>query len=218
MLLGGLWHGASFNFIIWGGLNGVGMIVYQLWIKTGWHIRMLFMTCLSAGLIVIRHYYPLPIWNLLTVWMLVIYAGTIVRYIYHLCKGCKGQNLGYIWGVAQTFTFITFTRLFFRSGSNLDPATANTEAWNTAQNMVNQIGSKWNTSIIPDICAEYWEVFSLVLLGIIIHWLPSKWKRWYRINFALMPIPVMVVLIVAVVFVIYQFITADTQAFIYFQF
>ena len=58
----------------------------------------------------------------------------------------------------------------------------------------------------------------LVLLGIIIHWLPSKWKRWYRINFALMPIPVMVVLIVAVVFVIYQFITADTQAFIYFQF
>ena len=31
MLLGGLWHGASWNFIIWGGLNGGGMIVYQLW-------------------------------------------------------------------------------------------------------------------------------------------------------------------------------------------
>ena len=155
MLLGGLWHGASFNFIIWGGLNGVGMIVYQLWKKTGWHLRMLFMTLLSAGLIAIRHYYPLPIWNLLTVWMLVIYAGFIVRYIYHLCKGQRGQNIGYLWGVAQTFTFITFTRLFFRSGSNLDPKTANIEAWNTAQNMVNQIGGKWNTSIIPDICAEY---------------------------------------------------------------
>ena len=23
MLLGGLWHGASFNFIIWGGLHGI---------------------------------------------------------------------------------------------------------------------------------------------------------------------------------------------------
>ena len=218
MLLGGMWHGASFNFIIWGGLNGAGMIVYQLWIKTGWHLRMLFMTLLSAGLIAIRHYNPLPIWNLLTVWMLVIYAGFIVRYIYHLCKGKKGQALGYLWGVVQTFTFITFTRLFFRSGSNLDPETANIEAWNTAKNMVNQIGSKWNTSVIPDICTEYWEVFSLILLGMVIHWLPSKMKRWYRINFAMLPIPIMIVMIAVTVFVIYQFMTAETQAFIYFQF
>lgn len=218
MLLGGLWHGASFNFIIWGGLNGAGLIVHQLWKKTGWHLRMIFMTCLCAGLIAFRHYYPLPICNLLTVWMLVIYVGSIVRYIYYLCGGKKGQGFGYIWGAAQTFTFITFTWLFFRSGSNLDPKTANIEAWNTAQHMVNQIGSKWNTSVIPDICATYWIVFTLILLGITIHWLPSKWKRWYRINFAMLPIPVMILAIVAAVFIIYQFITADTQAFIYFQF
>ena len=218
MLLGGLWHGASWNFIIWGGLNGAGMIVYQLWKKTTWHLRMVFMTLLSAGLIVIRHYYPIPIWNLLTVWMLVIYAGFIVRYIYHLCNGRKGEGLGNIWGIVQTFTFITFTRLFFRSGSNLDPATANTEAWNTAKNMVQQIGSKWNTAVIPDICSEYWKVFALVLIGMIIHWMPTRWKRWYRINFALLPLPIMVLAIVAVVFIIYQFVTADVQAFIYFQF
>ena len=218
MLLGGLWHGASWNFIIWGGLNGGGMIVYQLWKKTTWHLRMVFMTLLSAGLIVIRHYYPIPIWNLLTVWMLVIYAGFIVRYIYHLCNGRKGEGLGNIWGIVQTFTFITFTRLFFRSGSNLDPATANTEAWNTAKNMVQQIGSKWNTAVIPDICSEYWKVFALVLIGMIIHWMPTRWKRWYRINFALLPLPIMVLVIVAVVFIIYQFVTADVQAFIYFQF
>ena len=72
MLLGGLWHGASWNFIIWGGLNGAGMIVYQLWKKANWHLRMLFVTLLSAGLVIVRHYYPIPIWNLLTVWMLVI--------------------------------------------------------------------------------------------------------------------------------------------------
>ena len=218
MLLGGLWHGASWNFIIWGGLNGAGMIVYQFWKNTGWHFRMLLVTLLSAGLIVIRHYNPAPIWNLLTIWMLVIYAGFIIRYIYHLCKGSKGQVLGTIWGVIQTFTFITFTRLFFRSGSNLDPESANEEAWNTAQNMVNQIGGKWDTSLIPDICAAYWEVFALILLGMIIHWLPSRWKRWYRLNFALLPIPLMILVIVAAVFVIYQFITADVQAFIYFQF
>jgi D-alanyl-lipoteichoic acid acyltransferase DltB (MBOAT superfamily) len=33
MLLGGLWHGASWQFVIWGGLNGLGLMVYKLWRK-----------------------------------------------------------------------------------------------------------------------------------------------------------------------------------------
>lgn len=31
MLLGGLWHGASWQFVIWGGLNGIGLVVYKYW-------------------------------------------------------------------------------------------------------------------------------------------------------------------------------------------
>ena len=33
MLLGGLWHGSSWLFIIWGGLNGLGLIIHKQWIK-----------------------------------------------------------------------------------------------------------------------------------------------------------------------------------------
>jgi alginate O-acetyltransferase complex protein AlgI len=33
MLIGGLWHGASWKFVIWGGLNGMGIVVYKLWRK-----------------------------------------------------------------------------------------------------------------------------------------------------------------------------------------
>lgn len=33
MLLGGLWHGASWKFVIWGGLNGMGLIIYKFWRK-----------------------------------------------------------------------------------------------------------------------------------------------------------------------------------------
>jgi len=33
MLLGGLWHGASWMFVIWGGLNGLGIVVYKFWRK-----------------------------------------------------------------------------------------------------------------------------------------------------------------------------------------
>jgi D-alanyl-lipoteichoic acid acyltransferase DltB (MBOAT superfamily) len=29
MLLGGLWHGANWNFIIWGGLNGIGLAAHK---------------------------------------------------------------------------------------------------------------------------------------------------------------------------------------------
>jgi D-alanyl-lipoteichoic acid acyltransferase DltB (MBOAT superfamily) len=31
MLLGGLWHGASWTFVIWGGLHGVGLAVTRAW-------------------------------------------------------------------------------------------------------------------------------------------------------------------------------------------
>lgn len=33
MLLGGLWHGASWNFLIWGGLHGSYLIINHAWIK-----------------------------------------------------------------------------------------------------------------------------------------------------------------------------------------
>ncbi len=33
MLLGGLWHGASWNFVIWGGLHGLGLCGHKLWLE-----------------------------------------------------------------------------------------------------------------------------------------------------------------------------------------
>ena len=218
MLLGGLWHGASWNFIIWGGLNGIGLVVYQFWKDMGWGLRFALVSAVTAGLGAAHWLAPAPVWNLLFVWAAILWTGTLVRFIYHLFHGRGFRSLGYVWGVVQTFTFITFTRLFFRAGSNLDPATANEVAWQTARRMVHQIGSAWDWSLVPQICAQYWRVFGLVILGMAIHWLPARWKRWYRINFAMLPLPVMALAVVAVVFLVYQFITADLQAFIYFQF
>lgn len=34
MLLGGLWHGASWSFLIWGGLHGLYLVVHRLWTLT----------------------------------------------------------------------------------------------------------------------------------------------------------------------------------------
>lgn len=235
MLLGGLWHGASWNFVIWGALNGAGMIVYKVWAKMTWHIRMLLMTLLMGSLWVAYALLNAPIWNLFFVWGIALWIGTFVRYLYWwyeriLMKQGNllspfasrlspiANRLSTIWAVAQTFVFITFTRLFFRSGSNLDPETANQEAWETATNMVNQMGGAWNSSIIPAFLWEYRYVVILFVLGMVIHWLPTRWKRWYRVQFALLPIWAIVMIAALTVVVVYQFVTADMQAFIYFQF
>lgn len=33
MLIGGFWHGANWNYIIWGGLHGIGLAINKLWTK-----------------------------------------------------------------------------------------------------------------------------------------------------------------------------------------
>ena len=223
MLLGGLWHGASWNFMIWGGLNGIGMIFYKFWKDWSNATRTLFILVVTITLRLLSIYVPYPVFSMFFVWCFIILIGNVIRLIYHLIFKKKAatdafQWLADAWAIFQTFTFITFTRLFFRSGSNLDPAEANETAWNTAKNMVNQIGSHWDLDKIPAMAYQYRNVFIMIILGMIIHWLPENFKRRYRIWFANMPLPLMVMVCVLIVFVIYQFITADLQSFIYFQF
>ncbi|MGE0419405.1 MAG: MBOAT family protein, partial [Acetobacteraceae bacterium] len=59
MLLGGLWHGANWTFVVWGGLHGVGLAVNHLWAQTGlrlprvvaWALTLLFVI---AGWVLFR--------------------------------------------------------------------------------------------------------------------------------------------------------------------
>ena len=219
MLLGGLWHGASWNFMIWGGLNGLGMVVQHIWERWSVYGRTLAILIVTIGLRLLSIYVPQPVFNLLFVWSAVIFVGSFVRMVYNLCGGKKAwQWLQDAWAIFQNYVFVTFVFMFFRSGSNLNPAEANETAWNTAKNMVNQMGGHWDLSKIPDITLHYWNVFLLILLGMVIHWLPENFKRRYRVWFAKMPLPLMAVVCALIVFIIYQFITADLQSFIYFQF
>ena len=224
MLLGGLWHGASWNFMIWGGLNGLGMIIYKIWTARNLYGKMLIIsvvTLICQILARITHY---PVWNLFFMWSLIVFLGTAVKGLYALfCtkRPPKEEHFTWLsrsWDIFQTFVFITFTRLFFRSGSNLDPALANEQAWNTAKNMVNQIGGTWELGLVPDMAAAHWQVLLLFVLGMIIHWLPERFKRTYRLAFARLPLVVMALVVALIVVFFYQFITADLQTFIYFQF
>ena len=219
MLLGGLWHGASWNFMIWGGLNGVGILGFKIWRHFKQWLRSLVSGLIFAAFFACNYFWPSPVLMIFTIWSGVFFFGALVRCLYSAIWPNRDIPwLNNSWNIFMTFVFISFTRLFFRSGSNLDPAIANETAWNTAKAMVNSIGGHWNTAAIPEILSNYWPVFTLFVVGMIIHWLPNHFKRWYRVNFALMPIWLMGIVVVATIFVLYQFVTADLQPFIYFQF
>ena len=226
-VLGGLWHGASWNFVLWGAINGVGMIIEKIWREWNWHVRFAAISALTFVLVLLDYFYNLPVWRLFAVWAAIIWFGTAIRYIYFLIRdGIKitdyelriTNSLSNAWAILQTFAFITFTRLFFRSSSNLDPATANEVAWATAKNMVNQIGGAWSNAIIPDFLWEYRWVVAMFVAGMLIHWIPTNFKRRYRLWFSAMPLWLMVIVVCLAIVVIYQFVSAEMQPFIYFQF
>ncbi len=40
MLVSGFWHGAAWNFLIWGGLNGIGRVLTMPFDHAGWYLKM----------------------------------------------------------------------------------------------------------------------------------------------------------------------------------
>ena len=84
--------------------------------------------------------------------------------------------------------------------------------------MVNQIGGAWSNAIIPEFLWSYRSVVAMFVLGMIIHWLPTNWKRRYRLAFSALPLWLMGIVVCVAMVVIYQFMTSEQQPFIYFQF
>jgi alginate O-acetyltransferase complex protein AlgI len=158
MLIGGLWHGASWTFVIWGGLNGLGLVVYKFWRK-------------------ISPYEKSNHW------------------------------LATLWKIFLTFTFITFTRIWFRG-----------ESMQGTFDLLNQVGSNFGWIQVPAMVSAYWKVFLVMLLGFVLHWLPYATKDRLLGWFINTPIYAKILISCLVIFIIYQAISADLQPFIYFQF
>ncbi len=158
MLIGGLWHGSSWMFVIWGGLNGLGIIVYKFWRKISPYEHS-------------------------THWL----ANT--------------------WKILFTFSFVTFTRIWFRGESMQDTF-----------DLLGQISSHFGWPMVPEMILNYWKVFLLMAVGFIIHWVPESFKVRYRDWFINRPVYQQIAVCVLAVFVIYQSVSAGLQPFIYFRF
>ena len=174
MLIGGLWHGASWNFVLWGALNGLGIVVYKQWKKIS------------------------PWKN-------------------------KSKWWNKIWGIIITFNFVTFTRIWFRSGSinsweEIDQGHSIISEWCTANEILNQLFFNFQWDLIGDVLAVYSNVFLVIIIGFLIHFIPEKFKFWYREKFSTSPVFVQLLVCFTAIFFMYQVASTSLQPFIYFQF
>ncbi|HAM98798.1 MAG TPA: MBOAT family protein [Marinilabiliales bacterium] len=109
--------------------------------------------------------------------------------------------------MAITFHLVTFTWMAFRARS-----------MESVRQMCDQMVHHFKGSFAWEIIQAYQLVVSLILLAFIVHWLPIKWKDWYRGKFVLLPLWLKITGTVLVIFMLVQFTTAGLQPFIYFQF
>ena len=174
MLLGGLWHGASWNFILWGALNGLGLIVYKGWRRISpWENRNRWW---KHGL-----------------------------------------------GIFLTFHFISATRIWFRSGSQVNwedlsqPHDLWTE-WFSANTMLMQIIHRFWQSPFLEIIVGNAGILAIMLTGMTIHLLPESWKNSYRQAFASASTPGMLVATLGAICIAYLGVSSGLRPFIYFQF
>jgi alginate O-acetyltransferase complex protein AlgI len=106
-----------------------------------------------------------------------------------------------------TFQVVCLSWIFFRA-----PSLSN------AMDMLNQIYHRFGFQSIISIIAGQISVFSLILIGFIIHWLPVTVKEQYRGIFIRMPLTVKLIITFLVAFIILQVKSSELQPFIYFRF
>ena len=73
-----------------------------------------------------------------------------------------------------------------------------------------RISGAFDFGVIPAVLIGFKSVFALMLLGYVIHWLPTTFKQKYRERFADLPLWAMGSVCVLVVFVTYQFAAAGS--------
>ncbi len=157
MLLGGLWHGASWKFVIWGSLHGLQLVIERLF----------------------KDYIKLP-----------------------------KNKLTWFISVILTFHFVAFCWIFFRA-----------KDFSTAFEVINNISTlQFNLEAWITIVLGYQNVFLVMLIGYIWHFLPSKITNFMKTIFDTMPIVIKAFILALAFWIVYATSTSGPQPFIYFQF
>lgn len=238
MVVGGLWHGASENFVIWGAMNGCALLIYKYWSRINeyfsgkssfWYLSKGFIGYGIYSILCINFssFDHIAVHWVFYIWM----AMASIVFLIHVATG-KVERYGKIknlytrfWSIFITFNFITFTRIWFKldearqspfEEAGLDDARADALPGMMLDKIWNHFEFTW------DYFVKFVDLFQVPLIimvvGFTIHWLPNRIKEIYERAYTRLPIPVQALCIIVIVFLIYQAIGAKQPPFVYLQF
>ena len=160
MLLGGLWHGASWNFVFWGAIHGIALALHKFW-----------------------------------------------RSLLGRDKHYQSRGIRRVLGILLTFHLVCLCWIFFRNAD-----------FQNSMDMLGQIFTTFRPQLFPQLVEGYWEVFALMALGYLLHFVPDSWERACTKTVIRLPLLGKAVLMLAVIYLVIQMKSSEIQPFIYFQF
>ena len=166
MLLGGLWHGASWRFVVWGGLHGVALALDRM-LK---HAKAWIRGKLSEGLdrldrLAIEKTDENPDDKFAYLfrqaqWFMQGWVSLALSVIAHL------------FGIIFTFHFVCFCWIFFRA-----------DTFEIAWEMIDNILYNFNGQIAWQVLTHNRSVFLLMMLGYVLHFLPDDIDNYFERRF-----------------------------------
>ena len=157
MLIGGLWHGAAWKFVFWGGMHGVGLAIHK------------------ACKPVLRKI-PDNAFTIFFSWLL-------------------------------TFLYVSFLWVFFRAASFDDSIL-----------IVKNIFVDFDLRQLPEFFSNRAVWCVMMVLLVVMHFVPQRWADRLQNLFIGAPWAVKLLVFLVAVQLVVEFMTAEVQPFIYFQF
>jgi alginate O-acetyltransferase complex protein AlgI len=214
MLLGGLWHGASWTFVVWGGLHGSALAMTRAYGETrpGWRRPMVaILPALGAGPLLGGIMCGLLgtadkslFWRFAVVgWALgAAIALAAVQRAWGKDRSSPWRRAVTALSVLGTFHVVCAGWVFFRA-----------ESFHQAALFFSQLLAF--TGHHPNLRASL--VWALAV-GMLTHWAPESWYVWLRRQFIALPAPAQGLALFAAGLALREMATAQAVPFVYFQF
>lgn len=146
-------------------------------------------------------------WGALHGVSLAIHKGVMAIFPSFRPTGAEMSRFRRVPGILLTFHLVCFGWLFFRAKS-----------FGSALEVLSQIIHASDFSLLPQLFSGYKAVFSLILLGYLLHFLPGRLDVRVQSFFAARPLWLQGLVVVAMIVLVMLVKSSQIQPFIYFQF
>ena len=230
MLLGGLWHGASWVFVIWGGLHGAALAIDR-WLESLGRFfkrKVIRIAAIMGGIQAGGYVW---IWwaaadgtitataagqaNGVLTYIAIAWVGATALLVLTESLLRKGEALSRPFSVLLVFHFVTLCWIFFRSGA----LNAVNPPLTTTGSMLMQILTAFQPGVFAEMVGSaYGPALLLIAIGYLLHFRPLGINRLVEARLAGAPFALQALLLALVIWGAIQMAGSGIVPFIYFQF